>query len=311
MSIALVADASCDIPESVIREHGITVLPVTVTTDGQEMYDVREAAATLRYYQEHLVDKDKTVTTRAVSPEEGMLIIERDCLPKADYVIVQTMSRTRSKFYEHMTEAATQLNKKLKAEGSHKVVRVMDARALFAGVGVVVAHTQALINKGMEGSEVRRLASLIADHVHTFVVPQDLYYIRERARQRGEDSINFVSAMLGKALGITPVVCGHREKNFPCAKFKGFQAAVEGTLKHAIKQIQRGTMKSPFVTISYSGDLKDLNQFEGIAQLRELHEDKTIRLLISTMGLSGATYLGPGSFSMGYACEDNEWSQPD
>ena len=311
MGIALVADASCDIPQSMITEYGITILPVTVLTDQQAMQDTRDAATTLDYYRDHLVDLGKKVTTQPVTAEEGLKIIEDQCLNHADYVIVQTTGRHRSKTYDNMNEAAARLNQKLKSSGALKVIRVMDTRALFAGMGVVVAHTQALINKGLEGSEVRRLTNLVADQVHTFVVPSDLRFIRERARQRGEDSINFVSAFMGKALGITPVVCGHRERNFPCAKFKGFSTAVEATLAHALRQVDAGQLASPYIAVSYSGDLQDLNAYQGIAELRARHERKQIRLLISTMGLAGATYLGPGSFSLGIACAENAWSKPN
>lgn len=310
MTTALVIDASCDIPHSLIKQHNITVLPVSVYTNGEETRDWRTPETTLHYYQHHLVDKDNQVSTQPISVDNAVTLLAEQTPPEVDYVLVQTTSRTRSETFDRLTEAAHRLNLKYKNHTPPRQVRVMDSHCLFAGQGVIAAHTQALINKGLEGSQLRRAATVVSDFTHTLVVPPDLYYIRERARQRGEDSINLVRAMMGKALGITPVVCGFREKNFPAAKFKGFEKAVEATLEHILRQIDRQTLKSPYIGVSYAGDLQDLNAYEGMRQLRTRHEAGDIRLLISTMGLSGATYLGPGALSAGLSCEENEWSHP-
>lgn len=311
MTTALVIDASCDIPHSLIKQHNITVLPVSVFTNGEETRDWRTPETTLHYYQHHLIDKNNQVSTQPVNVDDAVELLSEQVLPNADYVVVQTTSRTRSETFDRLTEAAHRLNLTFKNDPVPKQVRVMDSHCLFAGQGIIAAHTQALINKGLEGSQLRRAATAVADFTHTLVVPPDLYYIRERARQRGEDSINFVRAMMGKALGITPVVCGFREKNFPTAKFKGFASAVEGTLEHVLRQIDRKTLKSPYIGLSYAGDLQDLNAYDGMHQLRARHEAGDIRLLISTMGLAGATYLGPGALSVGLSCEENEWSHPE
>ncbi|MCH8552355.1 MAG: DegV family protein [Natronospirillum sp.] len=311
MSVALVIDASCDLPLSLINEHDISVLPVSIFTNGRELLDWRHPDTTLSYYQEHLVDKGNEVTTQPVTTEEAIRLLSEGPLRKADYVLVQTTSRTRSETFDRLTEAAYELNVRLKREQPQRTVRVMDSHALFAGQGLIAAHTQALIRKGLEGSQLRRAAAVVADHTHTLVIPPDLYYIRERARQRGETSITLVRALLGRTLGITPIVCGYRDNHFPAAKFKGFAAAVEGAAAQILKQVDKKALRSPYVSISYAGDLTELTQFEGVGHLRERHQAGDIRLIISTMGLAGATYLGPGAMSMGVACDENEWSHPD
>ncbi len=310
MTTALVIDASCDIPHSLIKDYGITVMPVSIFTNGHETLDWRTPETTLHYYRNHLVDKNNEVTTQPVTSEAAIKLLREDTLQRADYVVVQTTSRTRSETFDRLSEAANTLNNEYRNAPVPKMVRVMDSHSLFAGQGVIAAHTQALINKGLEAAQLRRAAARVAEFTHTFVIPPDLYYIRERARQRGEDSVNFAQAMLGRALGITPVLCGFREKNFPVAKFKGYDAAMENTLGQVLKQIDADTLKSPYVIISYAGDLQDLNRFAGVAELRERHDKGVIRLMITTMGLAGATYIGPGAFSVGLSCEENEWSFP-
>lgn len=247
MTTALVVDASCDIPNRLLQKYGIGVLPISITTNGHTLLDWRNPDETLAYYRDHLVDKGNTVTTDPVSVQDAMDQLSEGSLQHADYIVVQTTSRTRSKTFDRLTEAADRLNARLGKGAAPKTVRVMDSRSLFAGQGVIAAHTQTLINQGLEASQLRRAAVKVADDTHTFVVPPDLYYIRERARQRGETSITLARAMLGKTLGITPVVAGFREKNFPAAKFKGFASAVEATLNHLLAQIDRDALTSPFL----------------------------------------------------------------
>lgn len=311
MTVALVVDASCDLPRSVIDEHGITVLPVSIYTNGEELLDWRTPDTTLAYYREHLVDKDKTVTTQPVTVPEAIRLLTEGPLQNADYVVVQTTSRTRSETYDRLTEAAHELNMRLKRETPGRIIRVMDTHALFAGQGLIAAHTQALINKGLDGSQLRRRAAQVADATHTLVIPPDLHYIRARARQRGETSITLARALLGRTLGIVPVVCGYREQHFPAARFKGFEAAVEGAAEHILQQLDKGRLYSPYISLSHAGDLKELSRYTGVEALRARHKAGDIRLVLSTMGLAGATYLGPGAISMGVACAENEWSRPD
>ena len=59
------------------------------------------------------------------------------------------------------------------------------------------------------------------------MVPRDLYYIRNRARKKGDRSVSLLSAALGTALDIKPVLHAYRGETGPVAKIKGFEAAAQ------------------------------------------------------------------------------------
>ena len=54
MRVALVVDATCDLPPELLRSHGVKVLPIVLQVNGQRLVDTRDVAATQRFYQELL-----------------------------------------------------------------------------------------------------------------------------------------------------------------------------------------------------------------------------------------------------------------
>ncbi len=63
MSIRIVTDSTCDLPEEVVTEHGITVIPVYINIGGKSYLDNVEISR--REFYERLPDYDPPPTTSA------------------------------------------------------------------------------------------------------------------------------------------------------------------------------------------------------------------------------------------------------
>ena len=53
MRIGIVVDSPCDLPQSYLRKHNITILPTTVRAGGDSMADFRDPIATAQFLRTH------------------------------------------------------------------------------------------------------------------------------------------------------------------------------------------------------------------------------------------------------------------
>src|SRR3546814_8458923 len=81
----------------------------------------------------------------------------------------------------------------------------------------------------------------------------DLYYIRNRARAKGDRSVSLFSAALGTALDIKPVLRGYRGDTGPVAKVKGFDAATQQMFEFAARRVDAGLL-TPTVAVCYRSE---------------------------------------------------------
>src|SRR3546814_5762387 len=82
---------------------------------------------------------------------------------------------------------------------------------------------------GEDPGRIRTRLEQLAANTYGYLVPRDLYYIRNRARAKGDRSVSLCSAALGTALDIKPVLRGYRGDTGPVAKVKGFDRSEEHT----------------------------------------------------------------------------------
>ena len=148
--------------------------------------------------------------------------------------------------------------------------------------------------------QIRERLEELALNTHGYMVPPDLYYLRNRARSKGDRSVGLFSAALGTALDIKPVLHCHRGETAPVGKVKGFEAAVRKLFEFTIERIQTGLM-TPTLCVSHGGELAELRALPGYARLRETCAANNIELFESVMSLTGMVNVGKGAVVVGFA----------
>ena len=69
------------------------------------------------------------------------------------------------------------------------------------------------MRKAGEGvQKIRERLEELALNTHGYMVPPDLYYLRNRARTKGDRSVSLFSAALGTALDIKPILHAIRNR---------------------------------------------------------------------------------------------------
>lgn len=311
MNTTLILDAACDLPRQVIEDNPVRIIPLRLNAAGSELTDHRDPDHTLSTYQDGLIDPFVHVGHQQrrrrfeLSPPDAGAI--RSAISEGrgqgHDILVQTGSAQHSP--DHNTVKAL-----LEDEGLTAHARLMDSRTLFAGQGLVAAHTLGLARKGAEGTELRRKAQQVAGQTACFMVPTDIQYANDREVQYGREPLLRTERLFSSAPRDTAVIAAYDNQTFLVAQYEYHHQAVNASIRRAIRQFEQQPA-SPYVCVSYAGDLRELDHFDDMQHLRDLHKDRKIRLMISTMGLSGATYLGVGGFSVavsGIRVQGDVWS---
>lgn len=313
MRVGLIVDSACDLPYEFRRKHDLFVLPVTAVIDGQTYIDEHEPVRTQEFYQSGLLQKGHHAETQAFSPQQIHDLFMEKIVTQFDVAICETVTRSRSLIFQNATEAMNTVMshyeeaRKAAGRDGKFSMRVIDSKQIFAGQGLLAAHTLSLIEQKLSKNALRNEVETFTDKIYTCVIPRDLHYIRERARKRGDKSVSALVAFLGKALNITPVIFGKGAEGQPVAKTRSFVMAVEKVMNYAAGRVEAGLL-SPYVCLSCGLTWTEIEDLPGLNRLRDACERNGVELLLSQMGITSSIYVGPGSLCLALAAEPHEFN---
>ncbi|ROS01207.1 DegV family protein with EDD domain [Sinobacterium caligoides] len=308
MSAVLVVDAGCDLPKSYLDENNIQVLPITVLIDGKEFVDNKDPEVLKNFFSEKLTSRDRKGYSVAWDSDEMSQFVLEKLVPKHDFALVETITKSRSPLFDNAREASFKV---LGAYKNHQpdrripsfAMRVINTGTLFAGQGLLAVKTNQLIKSGVTKCELRRSVDKFKEQVYSYAVPPDVAYLRSRIKLRGDTSISWAAATIGKALHVTPILCGREDDTFPVAKVRGHAKAINLMFDVACKRIREDSLTMNTVVLSIADEIEKLEQFEGYARLKSCCEQHDVELITCMMGLTGCVNLGPGTISISVACE--------
>jgi DegV family protein with EDD domain len=312
MRIGLVVDSACDLPGDYFRQHGITLLPVTVHIGEDTLVDLRDEQATLGYLQSHIAERGADAETSPFSVQQIQELFLGSLVKDYDYVFCLTTTKTRSPIHENATQASFAIlneYRPIRAAAGHDTpfaLRVIDSQNVFAGQGVTAVEAVRLIEGGEGAAKIRARLEYLALHTHAYMVATDLHYLRARTRKRGDRSVSLLSATLGSALDIKPILHCNRGETGPVAKIKGLEAACARLFGFAGDRVRKGLM-TPTMCLSYGGDLAEMRAMPGYDDLRAICAAYNIELFETVMGLTGMVNVGKGTLVVGFAAEPHEF----
>lgn len=306
MRIGLVMDATCDLPRKFIDDNQITVLPITIRIDDHTFVDVHDPEAMEDYYRGEVGKRGHAAETMPLSVDEirelflGRLVLDYDA------VFCLTVTSTRSPIYDHATQASFAILSSYRpirqAAGNNSpfMMRVVDSKSLFAGQGVGAIEATRLIAADTGPGQIRERLSELAEQTHAYMLPRDLHYLRARARKKGDRSVGLLSATLGSALDIKPILECFRGETRPVAKARGFEQGAEMLFGHAVAAVRRGLLV-PAMCVSYGGDLAELEALPGYRGLVDACAEAGVTFYQSVMSITGMVNVGTGAVALGYA----------
>jgi DegV family protein with EDD domain len=309
MRIGLVMDASCDLPRAYIDAHRIDVLPISVRVDAETFSDDRDPAETQRFLDGQLGSRSHSAQTEPYSTEQIQSLFLERLVVDYDCVFCLTIAATRSPIHANATRASFGVLKDYRPVreaaglGGPFLLRVIDTQTLFAGSALPIIEAVRLRDAGQAPAQMRERLEYIAHNSYGYMLPRDLYYLRARAKQKGDRSVGLFSAALGSALDIKPLLRGWRGETGPVAKARGFEAGAGMLFAHAAERVAAGLLV-PAVCVSYGGDPADLAALPGYDILRNACASHDVAFMECPMSITGMVNVGEGAITLGFACEE-------
>lgn len=311
MRMGLAIDAACDLSQAFLQQHNVAVMPITVRVDGEVFMDDRKPAEIQRFIDRRLGSRSHSAETEPCPVDEVQklflerLVLEQDCM------FCLTITATRSPINEHVNKASfgilknyRQVRERAGVPGPF-MMRVIDTRNIFAGAAPAVYEAARLIAADETPGVIRERLTHLANHTYGYMLPRDLYYLRARAKKKNDRSVGLVSAMLGSALDIKPILRCFRGETGPVGKVRGFEQGAEALFGYAAQRVRAGLLV-PMVCVSYGGDLEVLPHLPGYTELRAVCEEHGVELMEAPMSITGMVNVGEGAVTVGFAAEEHE-----
>lgn len=306
MRVGVVIDSACDLPAEYLKEQNIEVLPVNLQLGKEKSLDVRDPFATIDFYSRYAAKRQHAETNPPTT--EQIVAMLSDCSANHfDRLLVITISSTRSKIFEQVSNAQLPLLNKVRQKRKQEQIkgsfflRVHDSKTLFTGQAVLVHEMVRLLqDESLDFDELCRQADLLSDRIHAYLIPRDLYYVRKRASQKGEKSVSWLRYTAGTLLDVKPIIRAHQGNTETVTTARGFDKAIEKLVEITTEAIDKG-LKANTIALSYAGNPQEISSHPQIRAFSEYALSKGIKVMTSVMSTTAGVHVGPGALSLAYA----------
>jgi len=218
MSIRIVTDSTCDLPEQTVKQHKISVIPLHINQGENTFRDGVDISREEFYAQ--LPGYKPSPTTAAPSPEIFRQQYEKLAEEGAQHILSIHISESLS---------ATINSARMAAEQFTRIpVTVLDSSQLSLGLGFIVEKAAHMAELGHRAEEILENLHEIMKRTYVFASLKTLEYLRRSGR------MHFAMARLGEILQIKPLL--HMNQGKPTAHRARTQSRATERLMEWLKE---------------------------------------------------------------------------
>jgi len=190
-SVHIVTDSSCDLPDDLIAEMNIKIVPLKIRFGDTEFVD-RIELTTDQFWEKCRIS-DELPSTAAPSPGAFVEEFQNAAREGATGVVAIILSGELSATIEAAQQAAQLVRDEIE-------VRVIDSRTVTLGLGSVVIGAATAANSGASLEEVSSIASNSIGRTQVHAALDTLENLRKGGR------IGAAGSLLGSMLSIKPLI---------------------------------------------------------------------------------------------------------
>lgn len=279
MSIQIITDSASDIVDH--SREDVTVLPMTITFGDTEYQDGVNLSH--QEFYERLIEDGELPTTSQIPPYDFEAAIKK-ALSEEKEVILITMSSKLSGTWQSACVAASE----------YEHVYVVDSENVTVGERALVEYAVRLKDQGMDAPSIVEKLEKEKKNIHLLALLDTLEYLKKGGR------VSKAAAFAGGILSIKPVVAVTDGEVIILGKARGSKQG-NNFLVQKIKESGIDVNKPYF--LGYTG-LNDTLLQKYIEDSKELWQDHTQNLPISTVGGTIGTHAGPGAIAVAFFAKE-------
>lgn len=268
--IALLTDSSCDLPPTLVQEHGIRILPLKVIYPGSEYSDRID----IQPDEVYMRMPEEIPTTSMPSLQEIRNVIENIRQEGFTHLLAVHISSGLSGTYDAVKLVTRDID--------DLVIKVIDSRTLSMGTGWMVLEAARNIASGMTFEKIVDNTNNVRAKMQLYYVLETLEYLRKGGR------IGLVASVLGEFLHLKPIISINDEgKYFTFCKAKGRLKSIEKIVQQVEKAVQDKQIK---LALLHGGAQKEFEALKKrLANLPNIKE-----LITSDISPVLGVHTGPG-----------------
>ncbi|WP_302962716.1 DegV family protein [uncultured Adlercreutzia sp.] len=283
MSFAIVTDSSSNLPEDIIDQYDLAVLPLTFMVDGEEYrsYLKGEKTDLSQFYT--MMREGKVITTSLPNLKESRETIEA-LLKEGRDVLYLGFSSGLSGTYQAIELLLTELG----GLYPDRTVASVDTLAASLGEGLLVYYAAKMREEGKTIEEVRDWVEDNKLHLAHWFTVDDLMFLFRGGR------VSRTSAWAGTLLNIKPVMHVDDEGHLiPLEKVRGRKKSLKALVDH-MEQTATAPVADQTVFITHGDCLEDAEYVADLVRERFGVSDILINWVDPVIG----AHSGPGTMAL-------------
>jgi DegV family protein with EDD domain len=275
VSIRIVTDSSCDLPQDAVDEHRIRVVPLSIRFGEQEYID-REQLTTAEFWAKCATNATLPETA-APAPGQFERVYRELHAEGATGIVVVSLSGALSATLQSAELAARSVADLIP-------IRVVDSRSVTLGVGTIAIACARRAADGGTLDEVAALATDLASRTRVFGALDTLENLKKGGRIGG------AKALLATALAIKPIIAvvdGAVEEG-------GKQRTRSKALRFLVDKVAEYEGRIESLAVAHA-DCSDVDEF--VAMLRPHYPGE---IVVGEIGPVIGTHAGRGTIGVAF-----------
>lgn len=274
MAVKIVTDSTSDLPAALVRELGITVVPLFVNF-GQDSYLDGVDLQAEDFYQK-LVQSPMLPTTSQPTPAAFTEVYQKLSRETEEIVSIHISPKLSG------TYNSAELGRAAMSGGTR--IELIDSLQASMGLGLIVIQAARAAQRGAGLDEVVGITRDVIPRTHFFGVVDTLEYLHKGGR------IGKAQALMGTLLSIKPIICCFDGEVHPKGKARTRRKALDQLFEIASEFTDIEEM-----AVCYSTTPEEAEAFTR--RTAGIYEPD--RVIGARVGPVIGTYLGPGAIAIG------------
>lgn len=275
MAFCIITDSASDIPQSVIREYGVHVIPTPVTLDGKDYFD----GDTIHPDEFYRIQKENKTDIKTYHISQYMFYEHfKPFAERGDEVLYICFSTGIAGTFQ----AATLAKEDVLEEFPEFRLTIIDSKCASLGFGLAVTKLLTMQKNGAPKELIIEAAEFFCHHMeHVFTV-DTLDYLARGGR------LSKTSAVVGGVLDIKPIIIVNENGALEAVeKMRGLKKTIRRLLE--MVQEKGNALDRQTVGVCYGADHK---YADSVAQL--LRDEFHVKdVLIGQVGCAIGAHTGP------------------
>ena len=274
-NFVITADTTCDLPQRVVEELELRLLPVCCTIGGED-FTSSDPQVLKRFFDR--LRAGEMATTSQATPQQAQELFE-PILKEGKQILHISFSSGLSGTAGSVQIAAGILNERY---GEDSVI-VVDSLCASVGEALLIQRAFAMQEEGKSREEIRQWLEQNKNQVVHLILVDDLDPLYRGGR------INKATAVVGGALGIKPLLHMDLEgKLNTYAKERGRRKALQSMAQEMAKRT--GGYQNPIAYICHGDCEEDANLLADL-----VHQKTGVgQVMVTSIGATIGAHTGPG-----------------